>query len=372
MTEARRPRVLWVTSGLQPGGGERNIVSVMPHLARSGAEVALCTLTRRWDGPLAEEFSRTGLRRFDLGARRLADPVALTRLVRLIRGAGVDVVHSQDQDGNILAALAGWLCRVPVVMSRHVIVEPAPTRRSAVRARLVLASMARRAAAVVAVSEAVRTSLGDAGVPLERIRVVPNGILRSGFPARPDRGAARASLGWDARPVVLVPAVLRPGKGHEVMLEATQTVRERVPGTRVVLAGDGPLRGGLERAASAVEGVELLGHRDDVPLLMEACDVVVLPSFSEGLPTVLIEAALAGRPAVASRVGGAPEVVVDGVTGHLVPAGAPAALADAIVRVLADGAAADRMGARAREAADRFSLPRQAAALVDLYRGVRR
>jgi glycosyltransferase involved in cell wall biosynthesis len=359
--------VLWVTSGLFPGGAERNIVSVLPHLSRRGTEVALCTLTTRRDGPLAEEFARSGLRRFDLGARRLLDPAALARLVRLVRAARVDLLHAHDQDGNLIAAAAGALTGRPVVMSRHVLFEPAPTRRSRARARLVIGALTHRADLVVAVSEAVRASLVATGVPDRRIRTVPNGILQGAFTGDAATAAARAALGWDDAPVVLMPAVLRPGKGHDTLFAAAAQVRSRVPGVRFVLAGDGPERAALQ-AAGTPAGAEFLGHRDDVPRLMEASDVVVLPSLAEGLPTVLIEAALAARPVVASRVGGVPEIVADGSTGVLVPPGDPAALAGALVRVLTDPAGARAMGARARtDAVERFSLPHQAAALEAVY-----
>jgi glycosyltransferase involved in cell wall biosynthesis len=365
-----RLRVLQLTSSLQPGGAERNIVSVMPHLPSPGVQVALCTLTGRGDGPLAGEYARTGLARFDIGASRLADPAAVGRLVRLLRAGRVDVVHAHDQDGIVMGAVAGALTRVPVVMSRHVIVEPSGDRRQSARARLAIAAFRFRAARVIAVSAAVRESLAAAHVDPSSVTVVHNGVDARPFDAAPGRARARALLGADGDvTLVLVPAVLRPGKGHDVMLRATAALRERAPGLRVLLAGDGPSRGAIERAAAGVPSVRLLGHRDDIPLLMAAADIVALPSLHEGLPTVLIEAALAGRPVVASDVGGAGEIVRTGITGLLVPPGDHAALATAIATLADDPARAEAMGAAARvDAATRFSLDRQAREMRAVYR----
>jgi glycosyltransferase involved in cell wall biosynthesis len=362
------PASLWLCSGLQPGGAERNVVSVMPHLACDGLRVALCTLTRRHDGPLADEFARGGVRRFDLGARRLVDAVALGRLIRLVRMGRVDLIHAHDQDGTLLGALAGAATGVPVVISRHVLFEPAETRREALRARLVILAMRRRAARVIAVSEAVADSLAAAGVPRGRIAVIHNGIHQTAYAAAADRAECRRRLGWDDVPTILMPAVLRPGKGHEDLLAAMPAIRERQPRARVVLAGDGPSRRRVAAAAGAVDGVDLIGHRDDIPTLMGASDLVVLPSHAEGLPTVLIEAALAARPVVATRVGGAPEIVGDGLGGTLVPPHRPDELARAVIELLGSPRQAAALGSAARERArERFSLSRQADEMRRLY-----
>ncbi|MEQ9094067.1 MAG: glycosyltransferase family 4 protein [Miltoncostaeaceae bacterium] len=367
-----RARVLWLTTSLQPGGAERNIVSVMPHMGADDVSVALCTLMRTTDGPLAEEFASTGLRRFDLGARRLADPPALARLVRLLRRGRIDLIHAHDQYGSLMGGLAGSIARVPVVMSRHVLADDAPHRRGRLRARLAVRALERWAEAVIAVSGSVRGAMVRDGVSEGRIAVVHNGIDRRPFDVGHDRVVLRASLGVAASaPLVVMPAVLRPGKGHEVLVEAAARLAPTFPDLVVALAGEGPLRNDIAAAAAAVPSVRLLGHRSDIPALLAACDLAVLPSFAEGLPTVLIEAAFAGRPVVASDGGGAGEIVDDGRTGLLVPAGDAVALADAIGQVLGDAEAAGRMGSDARALAEeRFSLARQAEATRAVYRSV--
>jgi len=348
-------------------------VTLLTRLRREGMAVPLCTVTRRHDGPLAEEVNHAGIHRFDLGARRLADPLALIRLIRLLRAGAVDLVHAHGQDAAILAAAACRVSSLPLVITRHVLEEPEDSWRERARARLTLRAF-RHADVPVAVSHATaarlsrlsRRSVGD-------IRVLHNGIDVDTYSApkpEPARQALRheLSLPSDAR-LVLLPAVMRAGKGHDSLLDAVPAIVDRVPRVHILLAGTGELENRLRaRAAGHDHRVHFLGHRTDMPELMAGCDLVVLPSMAEALPTVLMEAAAAARPVVATRVGGVPEVVEDGGTGLLVPPGDPAALAGAITALLMDRPRARAFGERARTVArNRFSLERQVEQSVELW-----
>jgi glycosyltransferase involved in cell wall biosynthesis len=366
-------RALVLISGLAPGGAERVTVSLLTRLRATGRAAPLCTVTSRHDGPLAAEATAAGLERRDLGARRLADPLALARLVGLLRAERFDLVHAHGQDAALLAAAATGVVRVRLVITRHVLDEPDSDWRERARARLTLQAF-RRADVAVAVSRAAAERLAHlAHLSPSRIRVVPNGIDVAAF-ARVASGPARArlladlGLPRDVR-IVLCPAVLRKGKGHRVLLDALPELRRRCPGVRVLLAGGGELEAELRRSAEPHgEAIHFLGHRTDMPELMAASDLVVLPSRAEALPTVLMEAAAAGRPAVASRVGGVPEIVDHGTTGLLVPPGDPGALARATADLLSTPQRAGQMGERARRRArSRFSLDRQAEDTLALW-----
>jgi glycosyltransferase involved in cell wall biosynthesis len=369
-----RPLVL--ISSLATGGAERVTVSFLCRLARKGPDAMLCTVTARHDGPLAAELLEEGVIRHDLAARRLADPFALLRLLRLMRRERIDIVHAHGQDASILAAAARCLSRIPLVVTRHVLDEPSADWRENLRARFALAAL-RRADGVVAVSSAVADQLVEtAGLPRRATHVIPNGIDLERFD-RPDLVARRAELrsalgfGPDEH-VVLVPAVLREGKGHEVLLEALPGLKARVPSVRVAFAGDGEREVALRlQARPHGDTVMFLGGRDDMPELLAACDLVVLPSLAEALPTALIEAAAAGRPVVATRVGGAAEVVENDRTGLLVPPGDPAALAKAIEALLTDRWRANAFGEAARRLAyERFSLDLQISRTQAVWAGV--
>lgn len=360
-------------SGLATGGAERVTVSFLERLAARRVPVTACTLTDRHDGPLAAELARSGVRRVDLGARRLADPRALWRLRALLLAEPIDLVHAHGQDASILAAAVRRLHPARLVVSRHVLEEPNGSARERLRARAALRAF-RRADATVAVSHAAAERLSSlAHLPREHVHVIPNGIDVDAY-ASPARGAARAEVLAELRLpddafLVLLPAVLRDGKGHEVLLAALPAILERAPRVRVLFAGGGPREEELrERASPLGRTVRVLGARTDMPRLLAACDLVALPSWGEALPTALMEAAAAGRPVVATRVGGVPEVVDHGRTGLLVPAGDAAALAAAVVSLLNEPCRAASMGRAAAERARAdFGLDRQVQRTLELW-----
>ena len=358
-----RPLVL--LSSLASGGAEQVTVAFLRALAEGGKHVPLCTLSSRSDEAPALEVEESGIVRHDLGARRLLDLRALFRLLSLIRREGIDLVHAHGQDAAILGSWARRFGKFNFIITRHVLDEPVGDRRQRVRTQQALAAF-RRADAAVAVSQAAADRLvALASLPPERTRVITNGIRleRFGRGANGKQAAGlRESLGvGPSDPLVVVPAVLRPGKGHDVLLDSVPKVRERFPAVRFALAGDGELEGELKaRAQSLGPAVLFLGHRRDIPELLAASDLVVLPSRAEALPTVAMEAAAAGRAMLASRVGGVEEVVSDGVTGTLVSPGDPRALAESMMALLGDPERRNSLARAARlRALEEFGIETQ-------------
>lgn len=363
-------------SSIAMGGAERNIVSVLPYLQRNGVNIDLVTLTTRWDSPLADEFVQTGIRRINMQARRMVDPDAWGRFVKLLRDGKYDVVHSQDQDSNIYNALAHLRHKQTTVMTRHVLEEASDSWKENVRARMLLVAARVGFDRVIAVSEATRQRFAvQTGLPLNKIETIYNGIHLEQFATRDQRDATRAQLGWKPEEkIIIMVAVLRRGKGHEILFDAVPALRQRCPSARIKLVGDGQLHEALSAAAQPyADVVEFMGQRMDVAQLLGAADVLVLPSWSEALPTVLIEAGAASLPAVATDVGGTSEIVEDGVTGWIVPPGDAVSLADRIAHVIEHPEESRHMGERAAERVNRlFSFDQQAARTVDLYERVLR
>src|SRR6516225_6566313 len=272
------------------------------------------------------------------------DLAAVLRLRRLLRAWAPDVVHAHGLRAGAFAALAAGPGALVVT------VHNAPP--AAAPARVVHAALerltARRADAVTWVS-------GDLGARMRRAGAHDAGravVAAPAFPA-PSAGqvaAARASFGDGGRPAVFAAGRLTAQKGFDVLIDAAARWQSRRPAPVLAIAGEGPLAGELgARAGAAGVSVRFLGRREDIPALM-AADVVVVPSRWEGQPLVVQEALRAGRPMVASRVGGIP-----GLTGEdgalLVPPGDAAALASAVFTVLDDRAAAARLEAAATERA---------------------
>ena len=220
---------------------------------------------------------------------------------------------------------------------------------------------------VVCVSAGQAEKVRRAGVPDEKVRVIRNGARLDAFGNPNPSGRARLrSLAKGPGPIVYAAGRLSPEKGFAILVEAAAHVKASTPDVRFVLFGEGPERVRLERQidlAGLTSVFFMPGFRDDLDDLLPWADVVVLPSFTEGLPNVALEAGAAGLPVVATSVGGTPEVVVHGQTGFLVPPGDPPALAARIIDLLKDPVRARAFGLAGRQRMhEQFSFEWQACA----------
>jgi glycosyltransferase involved in cell wall biosynthesis len=261
--------------------------------------------------------------------------------------------------------LAGRWLNVPAVVVAKRNVDAFETSRQRALQRWIH----RNATHVTAVSESVADTVAAMGVPRRRITVIPNGVDASRFDHAPERGALGVNGG--ARVIGSV-GCLAVRKDYGTLLEAIARIAPRHRDLALVLVGDGPERGALEGRAHELEiaaRVHFLGERPDVERLLPAMDVFVLSSREEGIPNALLEAMAAGRPSVATAVGGTVEVLEDGETGWLVPARAPVALAAALEAALSHPDAARRRGAAARRfAREKLSIEAMVRRHEDFYR----
>jgi glycosyltransferase involved in cell wall biosynthesis len=277
------------------------------------------------------------------------------------------LVHCHTGRANWLGALAARGAGVPALSTRRMDRRVARGLRTRWLYRRLLARVA-------AISPAVARRLRDAGVPAERIRLIWSAVDSAALEPSAPREVLRASLGAAPdSPCVLVAANLVRRKGVDVLIAALAQPALRAPYTLWV-AGDGPERAALEVDAAKrglADRVRFLGRRDDVPNLLEACDVFVLPSRLEGLGVAALEAMARGRPVVASAVGGLAETVVSDETGLLVPPEDPAALAAALARLIQDPELARRLGAAgAKRVAEHFLAGQMVGAYEALYREI--
>ncbi len=309
------------------------------------------------------------------------DFVAFAALNRLIRRIRPQIVHTHTAKAGALGRLAAWLAGVPVIVHTyhghvfHGYFPPAKTRLFLAIERW----LAKRTDRLLTVSETVRSELLSLGIgTAERLVVVPLGLdLELYVGAGALRGQLRAELdvGEDTLLVGIV-ARLVPIKAHEVFLEAAAEVGRRLPQSRFLVVGDGARRPELETLAGRLglqDRVRFLGWRRDLDRIYADLDIVALTSRNEGSPISLIEAMAAGRPVVATRVGGVPDLVEDGVTGCLVPPGDANALAEAMVGLLTDPDRRQAMGQAGRKRViPAFSAERLLDDIDHLYRGLLR
>jgi L-malate glycosyltransferase len=314
--------------------------------------------------------AKEGLDLIPLAPKTEMDLGAAWRLSRLLKQLKPDVVHAHDPHGVAMAGLAlsmsTQLAKPPLIASRRVDFHLRGGRMSRWKYRQV--------DCFICASEAIRRMLVSDGVPDARAVTVHEGIDLGRVAAAPPANLHEDLFLPHGAPIVGNVAALVPHKGQRHLIESAALVVRQVPDARFVIAGEGELRPTLERTIREhrlEKHVLLAGFRPDVLSLHKAFDIFVMSSITEGLGTSLIDAMAAARPIVATETGGIPEVVVEGVTGLLVPPRDHQAMAAAIVRLLKDPQLRRQMGdAGAARARDHFSAERMVEQTLRVYQRV--
>ena len=352
MADRPRPQVVFSIGGLERGGSETQLVNVVERLHGTRLDATVVTLGRAADPELVARLRRVGVPVLPMRSRSGPRPwrmgMSAARIGAVLERRRSDAVYAWLEEAAMLTAPMAALTRTPFLVARRNVNGPY-AERGALVVRLIHAAE-RRARVVTVNSQAVGEATLARGVPAERVRLVANGHALEPALAEPRDG--EVALGYVAR--------FRAEKGHLRLLDALSQVRTDAP-WRIDLAGDGPLLAEVagESRRRGLDGhVRFVGAMSDPRAFWADRHVAVLLSDHEGSPNALIEAALAGRPMIATAVGGVPEVVSpDG--GRLVPADDPAAIAAAIVALIEDGDLRRRAGQAARrQAVERFSIER--------------
>jgi len=356
-------RILFFSTGLAYGGAETQLVRLSTRLKSRGRKVGVVSLTP--PKAYVENLKAAGIPVFSLGIqRKLPDPRPVLRLAWIIWKWRPHIIHSFMVHANLLARLVRIFAPVPVLIcSVRSINEGGRFRELLYRLTDPLCDLT--------------TQLSRAGleryvrigaVPRRKIRYIPNGVDTERFkPNLEDRLKVRKELGIDGFAWLAV-GRFDPPKNYPTMLQAFARVIHKHPDTVLLIAGDGPLKKTTENMARELgieKQVKFLGIRCDIPQLMNAADAYVMSSSWEGMPNVLLEASATGLPIVATDVGGNSEIVLNGVTGFLVPPRNPEALAEAMLRLMSLSIEErEKMGKMARKHVEvNFNLDR----IVDLW-----
>lgn len=372
----RRPSVVHVTKASGLSGSERHLLSLLPALQALGWDVRAVVLEASGGRSFVDALQEAGIPTTALRAGPNLNPVAVARLRAALTTVPTDLVHTHllhaDLHGQAAARLAG-LPGISTVHSAQAFFTKEPYRSAAALAQ-------RSSRATIAISQHVARCLLEARVSVpEKLRVVHYGIAVE--PWRVDVAATAAARRLfagddDGRIVIGVASRLVAGKGHDVLLRAVGSIKASGVELRLLVAGEGPRRGALERQAAAQglsDDVRFLGFVPDMRSFLAACDVVAFPTqpeYGEGFGLAALEAMAAGRPLVATDVASLPEVVGSGEV-PLVPPRDVHAMAEALVALAADPGLRARVGrANRRRVEERFSLDAMADGTARAYADV--
>jgi len=369
-----RVRLLKVVPTLMCGGTEHQVMALGRRLDPGRFALEFACLRRQ--GGFVAELDARGIPLREYGIRSFLSIHAVaqqTRLANDVRRAGTGIVHAYSFYGNVFAIPPAWLAAAPVVIAsiRDCGVYLTPSQR------IVQRHVCRLADCVLVNAEAVRSWLISQRYDPAKVIVIRNGVDLERFSQAPDAGRIRRELRIPvSAPLVAVASRLHRLKGIEQFLEAAAVVGRRFPDVWFLVIGEtSPGDRSYLDTLTALAGrlglrdrVVFAGLRNDVPELLACAAVSVMPSLNEALSNVLLESMAAGVPVVATRVGGTPEAVQDGITGLLVPPGDVGALARSIDRLLSDREFSERLGRAGRQHVRRhFSLDAMVRATERLY-----
>jgi len=367
--------ICFFTDSLEPSGLGVHLLNLMRWLSPARFEMSLVCPDTPGGRQLMGRAARLGAVVHPLTVRDRSDQVSIDHLYRILRSEGVTIFHSQvgiSWEGMLglrIAHRAGVPVRVVTEHLPYLLTHPGQVAEHRQTVRL--------AHRVITVSEGSRHTFLAQGYPAEQFICIHNGIELP--PERPlgEARRVRAELGLcPGAPLLLTVARMTWQKGHDALLAAAPRVLARYPQACLAWVGEGPERPRLEAEALALGvagSIRFLGQREDVPALLGAADLFVLPSRFEGHPLSALEALASGLPVVGTRVCGLDEAVADGETGLLVEPDRPEELAAAILELLGDGDLRHRMGRAGRQqVATRFTARAMARATAQLYESLLR
>lgn len=367
-----KKRVLQFIGSFHQGGTERQAVSLTRLLKQDG-EFDIFVATMNKEGVLLDEIESLGLPEipeFKLTSFFNANFVRQVRFcARYLKENQIDVVHTHDFYTNVFGMAAASLAGINArIASKR---ETGGMRSQAQEFVEKLAFG--RARAIVVNAAAVRFHLMERGISAAKVRVIYNGLDMSRF-ENAAADAATFGLPTGKRFVTLVANLRHSVKNVPMLLRAAKTVSASVPDAHFVIAGEGELETAFKTQAKELgvgELVHFIGRCTDVPALLAASYACVLTSTAEGFSNSILEYMAAGKPVVATNVGGAAEAIAEGKTGYLIESDDDAALAERLITLLGDGEIARSFGAEGRRiAGEKFSLAAQLSATKELYRSL--
>lgn len=347
MAERKKIKIMQITHDLNYGGLQKLVVDISKNLDKSRYQVSVCTL--RESGSLEEELVMSGIKVIKLpSAKNGADYLSFWKLSSILREERPDIIHTHNTQPFIEGGIAAILAKIPV----HVHTDHGrqfPDKKRYMFAEWVFSHFANQ---MVAVSENLKEDISKyEGIRTDKIKVILNGIDGNKYKNKIDKNKKRKELNIDNRnnPILGFVGRLSPEKGLIYLIKAMKLLVKEFPNILLLIVGEGALLEELKRETKALgmeQNIRFIGPRSDINEILGILDIFVLPSLREGLPLVLLEAAAASLPIVATDVGGNRQVVKHGTNGLLVKHGDATSLYNAIKKMIMDEAMRKEFGCK--------------------------
>lgn len=366
MYEKKLRTILFLSTSSGPGGAERVISNLAASLDPNKYRPILCLFRPGW---IQECSESRGVRTYVIPTHGMVDWRWLIRARALLQEEQVDLIHAHEFDANVQGTMVAMILGIPVIATVH----GKNYFGEKLRRRFAYRWVSRRAT-MVTVSENLRQFIFEkVGILSGQVKVIYNGVDELPAFDRAEVDVCRKELGLpEDDQLVGVVGNLYSIKGHQYLIDGIPAVLEQCPKTSFLFAGRGQLETQLRLQVHRLgldKRVHFLGLRQDIPRILALLDVFVLPSLSEGLSMAILEAMMARKPVVATKIGGNPELVLDGETGVLVPPRNSQALARGMLSVLTNRALAHQLGENGRRRAEeQFSLQTMVKAYEALYK----
>jgi len=370
-------RILWMIDSLMPGGAEHLLLTILKTIDHEKFDIRVLALQIRRGNPIADELERMGIS-VDLAPsqiRNLRNPIKLLRLFFYIKNLSPELIHTQLEHSDILGNVFAKILGIRSVSTLHTLEVAKDLKFAHFRLKLKWFILKYFCDTIITVSDKTREHhLRFGRLPENKTITIYNGIQLSRFqsPNRTRLDETKRILGLKPNAYVITTvAVLRGPKGIQFMIKALPEIIRHEPNLTYLVVGDGIYASELKYLVNELglqDHVIFTGYRTDIPEILAVSDLFVLPSLGDALPTVLIEALAAEKPIIATKVGGIPEIINDGINGLLVPPADPESLTKACLKYIRDVEFSRSIKVKGAEIAkERFDIRIQARKLETIY-----
>jgi len=362
--------ILHILQNSNIGGVQRQLLSLLKAYDMDLMNPAVCCFKAK--GEIGEQMEKRGFEVVDFHIERhyRFSPAIIRQLYTLMKERNIHVVRAHKYSASLYGRIAARLARVPVVITS---VHGNYRKDLRFERKIANKMLSRVTDRIVAVSESIRTDIIKYdNIDPEKVLVIRNGVDTALFSPPVNAGGVREELALkDNETVIGFVGRLVPAKGLQHLIGAFESVRAEIGQVKLLIVGGGQLMEPLTMMArdkGLSNDIIFLGERTDIPQLLGAMDIFVMPSIAEGLPNALLEAMAAARPVIVTCAGGMGEIIQDGVNGLVVPVGDEASLSGGLRKLVKDRSFAQALGAAARQCIEnRHSIRATARSWEDLY-----